>query len=275
MTKMSQTSMFKNERFFFNSGGRSTDSVFGELRKELQWSGMCAEVKVAATVVQGDILMPVRQDTLTRNTWIKADSDVIATMPGMAYVLVGAASGDMAFVMIDGYIRDDAQALGAYAAVISTQTDDGADNEYFNIGSDIYQNDVDAAGVVAGRIPVVLVTGSLTKEDVSAAMTLAINTNGTELVTAVDNEDGTITITADNMGNAYNAVTSVDTNASKVSFAAGTLLLGNAGGLIHLGPTSKIQLALPSGGSKIGQVLGYALNDRELMFRPIYHFTTG
>jgi hypothetical protein len=267
--------MFKNERMFFNSGGLSTDSVFGELRKELQWSGMCAEVQVAETVVQGDVLYPVRTTTVTRNTWLKADSDVVATMPGMAYVLKGATSGGIAFVMLDGYIRDDAQDLGAKAAVIGTCTDAWADNEYFNIGADIYQMDLDAAGVVEGRIILPFVTGSVTKEDAAAHITLAVNTLGTELVTCVDNEDGTFTVTAISKGSLANAITSVDTNATKLSFADVTLLLGNAGGPIHLGGTSKVQLALPSGGTKIGQVLGYALNDRELIFRPIYHMTTG
>jgi hypothetical protein len=96
---------------------------------------------------------------------------------------------------------------------------DVADTQTVTIGSDVYEFDRAANGVTAGRIAV---TGHAddTPANATNALITAINTYGTEPITAIDISDNEILLVADNVGAVTTALAETLAGANNVFSAA-------------------------------------------------------
>ncbi len=97
------------------------------------------------------------------------------------------------------------------AAGTITFLDSITDGETVTIGADVYEFDIADDGVAGGNID----TGSAstTTKELAAAAIVTASSGGTEPVTLTDNEDGTVTVTADTAGTAGNAIAFTNSGA--------------------------------------------------------------
>jgi hypothetical protein len=104
--------------------------------------------------------------------------------------------------------------VNAIAAVgLVTFLDTVTQGELIAVGADVYEVDIDAAGITPGNIPITLVTGAVAKTDSGIALVAAQVASGTEAITFVDNADGTVTMTSDVKGVSGNLIALLATGA--------------------------------------------------------------
>jgi hypothetical protein len=139
---------------------------------------------------------------------------------GLTGDVTGDITGDVTGNVTGQLISDFATPANSVAStdVILTFTDDIADNEYFNFGDDVFEFILDAGDATqSGALELDIATGSITKEDGAAIFETVFNTSGTMGWTAVDNDDGTVTLSPDVAGVIGNGIACVETNAAHVS----------------------------------------------------------
>jgi hypothetical protein len=171
---------------------------------------------------------------VTGNLTGNVTGDVTGNSAG---VHTGAVTGDVTG-SVDGAVVDGdtliTKTLTPVNAVASeglvTWIDGATQGEIVTIGADVYEIDIDAAGTTGGNFAIVLTTGGGTsKEVVGTALTASVVSNDTQGVAAVDESDGTVTLSADVAGVAGDLIILSEVGDHVVVDGTGTLGATTAG----------------------------------------------
>ena len=261
----------KFERMGFLSGSTSTDAVQGELRRELVYSGMVAEVKVGEAVAIGKLLYY----SATLGLFKIHDADAIATMPVLCMALEAATTtGDFIKVLVDGYFRWDGLD-GVVTKASGTITTSGvfSHGDYVTVNDKIYEIDTGAGTSQAGAIAIDGST-AVTQVVIEPLLLAAIVANDAEVACSAW-VSHVLTITSVAMGIVGNDIT-LAKSGTNLAVSAAKLAGGVEGGILYAGLTAgEFSLTAPSAANDVAQKVAFAVAPSEVLFRPSLEWTVG